>query len=115
MTGKAPSNHRKVLRINIIDTSPVLRTFILSLLVQAQWIDGLEIEVQKEFKAHDRRIVLDAYRLCKAGITVLHLLVGRVRETAVRKTGLGLHDAPDLLEIVLGAPEAPACNIDFLE
>ena len=107
-------NHLDVRRIGIIYACTVLRSFILALLVQAERIDGLEVQFQQQLKGDHIGIVLDMDCLGKAGITGLDLFVRRVVQMAVGETDLGLHHTPYLLEIMLGAPEAPACQIYFL-
>ena len=66
---------RKVRSVGIINAGTVLRTFVFALPVQAEGVDGLEVQVQKQFQAHGLRVVLDTDGLGKARIARLDLLV----------------------------------------
>lgn len=107
-------NHLDIRRIGIKDAGTVLRSFILALLVQAERIDGLEVQFQQQLKGDHIGIVLDLDRLGKAGVTSLDLLVRGVVQMTVSKAYFGLGNSPYLFEIMLSAPEAPARQIYFL-
>ena len=100
--------------IGEIDSRAILRAAVVTLLVDAERVYGLEIESQQELQADHLRVILDAHGFGKPGFVGTHLLVSRMGCDAIGVAYFRLNDSRHLLEVMLCAPEASSCQKDFL-
>ena len=106
-------NESTVRRFRVVDARAVLRSYIISLSVEACRVDGLEIKVNKQSEVHLLRVVFHAYRFRRIRSTRTYLLISRICHTAVGVAyGRRLY-AADLLHEVFRTPEASSGEIDF--
>ena len=98
--------------VGVVDAGAILRADVVALAVEGGGVDAAEIELHEEGEGELFGIVVDAYGFGKARFSGAHLLVGGMVDVAVGISGLGVDDAADLLEVVFGAPEATAGEIE---
>ena len=100
-------------RVGEIDAGAVLGAFVMALTVDADGVDGLEIHTQEEGQADNGGVIDDADGLGIAGLVCADVLVGGAGGVAVGVADLGVEDSLQLLEIMLGAPEAATGKVDL--
>ena len=89
-----------------------MRADVVALAVEGGGVDAAEIELHEEGEGELFGIVVDAYGFGKARLSGAHLFVGGMVDVAVGISRLGVDDAADLLEVVFGAPEATAGEVE---
>ena len=101
-------------RVGVVDARTVLCAHVRTLLVDTQRVNGLEIHVEQEAKTRHLVIVGHMHGLGEARAVGAYVLIGRILSVAVSIAHLSSYHALHLLEKMLGAPEAPASQINFL-
>jgi len=102
---------RLVGAVGVIDTRTVLGSDVVALPVDARRVDGLEVHLQQEHQRHFVGIVSDMDCLSKAGLVGADILVSWILGCTVGIAYLSIHYAVNLLEVMLGAPEAATGQI----
>lgn len=115
LVGKDLIDCRLVILVGVIHAGAVLRSRVMALPVDACRVDSLEIHLQQKLQRYLGGIVHDMNGLGKAGLVGAHLFVGRVLCAAIGIAYLGVHHSVNLLEIMLGAPEATSGEIYLLQ
>ena len=99
--------------VSIVDARAVLCALIVSLLIHAHGIDGLEVHLGQELQRDDLGIIGDAYGLGKTRLVGAHVLIGWILGMAVGIAHLGFYNSIHQFEIMLCTPEASSCKINL--
>ena len=100
-------------RVGEIDAGAVLGAFVMTLTVDADGVDGLEIHAEEEGQADNGGVIDDADGFGIAGKVGADILVSGAGGVAIGVADLGVEDSLQLLEIMLSAPEAATGKVDL--
>ena len=106
------ADHRLLCRVGVVDTGAVLAAAVPALPVDRGGVDGAKVKSQQLCQRELLAVVHHPHRLGVASVVVTDLLIAGVFGAAVGKADLGFQHAVDLVQILLGSPEAPARQID---
>ena len=114
LLGKHLLNDRQIRRVSIIDTSTIASALVVSLLVETGGVDGLEKHLQQELETDHIGIEPHKYRLSKARLVGIDLLISRILRVSVGESHFRDGHALNLLEVVLRSPEAAPGKVNIL-
>ena len=110
--GKHLLDDGQIFRVDIVDTSTIARTLVVSLLVETRRIDGFEKHLQQEFKTDHIRIESHKDGLGKACLVGVYLLISRIFRMPVGESHLRDGYTLNLLEVMLRSPKAASSKKD---
>ena len=97
-----------------VDAGAVLGTAVVALPVHRRGVDSAEERLQEQAQLDHLGVIRHAHAFRGPGLAGADVFIGRVGYCAVGIADLRLHDAGQLLQVRLGAPEASAGQIYLL-